>query len=401
MSRLRIAEIISHPIQNRVPVYRELAATPDVDFTVLFLTEHGVKPTFDPGFGQTFAYDIPLLEGYQHRFVPNVSRHPGPQGLAGAINPELARIFARERFDAVQVHGWAQASQWLSFLAARATGTPYMVSCDAQLTGAPLPRGKRLAKQLIVGEIVRYAGALLCVGRENRRFWESYGARPEQLFDSVYSVDNDFFERKAREARASGRREQLRVRAGAGPDDLLVLNSSKLIEDRKRMSVLVDALARLPRNVVAVFAGDGPDRAQLDEHIRREGVRAVVLGFVNQSELPGWYAAADVLSISSEIEPWGLVANEALASGLPVIASDHVGAAADLVVPGQTGDVYPTGDATALATSLRKLLDDPALRTRMSQQCLAWIARYHPRVSAAGVVAAARAASERQKRSAA
>jgi glycosyltransferase involved in cell wall biosynthesis len=391
MARLRIAEIISHPIQNRVPVYRQLAARDDVDFTVLFLTEHGVKPSYDPGFGQTFAYDIPLLEGYAHRFIPNLARHPGPHGRFGAMNPALAEILWRERYDAVQIHGWAQASQWITFASARATGTPFMVSCDSNLLGPSLPPLRRIAKQVIVGGIARAAAALLCVGVENRRFWESFGARRGQLFDVPYSVDNDFFQRRADEARRSGLRQSLRAKVGAEPGDLIILNSSKLQESRKRMSLLVEALSRLPRNAIAVFAGDGPDRSALEEQIRSSGVRATILGFVNQSEMPGWYAAADVLSISSEIEPWGLVVNEAMASGLPIIASDHVGAAADLVIPGETGDVYRSGDAEGLARVLRPLIERPDLRARLAGGAVRRIALYHPSRTAEGIVTAVRA----------
>jgi glycosyltransferase involved in cell wall biosynthesis len=395
MRKLRLAEVISHPIQNRVPVYRQLAARPDVDYTVLFLTEHGVKPTFDPGFGKTFAYDIPLLDGYRYEFVPNLSRHPSPHGVTGAMNPALLNIFRRERLDAVQVHGWAQSSQWISFAACRATGAALMVSCDANLMSPPIAASKRLAKQVVIGQIARAADALLCVGIENRRYWESYGAKPEQLFDAPYSVDNDYFAGRAAAAKEKGFREQFRGRVGAGHNDIVLLNSSKLNEGRKRMSVLIEALRLLPKNVVAVFAGDGPDRAELEAHIKRAGVRASVLGFVNQSEIAAWYAAADALSISSEIEPWGLVVNEAMAAGLPVLSSDRVGAAADLVIPGQTGYVYPCGDAAALAGAVRHWIDDPPLLKRMSEGARTLIERYSPRRSAEGIVAAARAVTKR------
>jgi glycosyltransferase involved in cell wall biosynthesis len=125
-----------------------------------------------------------------------------------------------------------------------------------------------------------------------------------------------------------------------------------------------------------VLAGDGYLRHELVRMAHECGITARVrfLGFTNQSQLPGVYAASDLFVLPSEHEPWGLVVNEAMACGLPVVASDRVGARLDLIVPGVTGEVYPVGDVQALATIVRDLLSDrekldrmkDAARTRLS-----------------------------------
>jgi glycosyltransferase involved in cell wall biosynthesis len=116
---------------------------------------------------------------------------------------------------------------------------------------------------------------------------------------------------------------------------------------------------------------------------------ATLLGFRNQSELPAIYAAADVLVLPSDRqETWGLVINEAMAAGLPVIASDAVGCVPDLITPGVTGDRFPTGDVDALAAALRALIDDPTRGPRMAAGAVARISEYSAGRAAAGVMEA-------------
>ena len=116
---------------------------------------------------------------------------------------------------------------------------------------------------------------------------------------------------------------------------------------------------------------------------------AILLGFRNQSELPAIYAAADVLVLPSDRqETWGLVINEAMAAGLPVIASDAVGCVPDLITPGERGDRFPPGDIDALAAALRALLDDPTRGPRMSAGASARVSEYSAARAAAGVMEA-------------
>ena len=123
--------------------------------------------------------------------------------------------------------------------------------------------------------------------------------------------------------------------------------------------------------------GDGEERSRLetlaqDRHL--SGVR--FLGFQNQSELPAFFALADVFVLPSRHEPWGLIVNEAMAAGCPVIASSDVGAAPDLVLDGVTGFTYPVGDVDALTDALARLLQHPATAARMGRAAAEHIARW-------------------------
>ena len=109
-------------------------------------------------------------------------------------------------------------------------------------------------------------------------------------------------------------------------------------------------------------------------------------GFLNQTELPKAYVAADAFVLPSSYEPWGLVVNEAMCFGLPVIVSDRVGAAPDLVHKGSNGYIYPSGDVDALAASLAAVVRDPELCRRMGRQSKSLISSWGIDQTAAGVV---------------
>jgi glycosyltransferase involved in cell wall biosynthesis len=156
------------------------------------------------------------------------------------------------------------------------------------------------------------------------------------------------------------RRREWRERAGVGDDGFLALFVGRL-EEEKGVQVLLDAWRRAQLGDAALaLAGDGPLRPP-----------AGWLGQVPRDELPALYAAADVLVVPSIqtatfTEPWGLVVNEAMHQGRPVIATDAVGAAAGgLVRDGRNGLVVPQDDPAALATALRQVASDTSLRERL------------------------------------
>jgi glycosyltransferase involved in cell wall biosynthesis len=118
-----------------------------------------------------------------------------------------------------------------------------------------------------------------------------------------------------------------------------------------------------------VYAGDGPLRSALEQRARELGVseRIRMLGFVNQSQLPCVYRAADLFVLPSLYEPFGLVVNEAMLCGCPVAVSDRVGAKYDLVREGENGYIFPAGNVEALAAIYRGILPDPEKRKRMGE----------------------------------
>jgi glycosyltransferase involved in cell wall biosynthesis len=146
-----------------------------------------------------------------------------------------------------------------------------------------------------------------------------------------------------------------------------------------------------------LFVGDGTLRGALEESARPLGDAVRFLGFRNQSELPALYDLCDVFTLPSRFEPWGLVVNEAMNAGRPVIVSDRVGAAADLVEDGVNGFVYPSGDVGALASRLRQIIESPALRAEMGKRSLERISSWDFEADRRGLVEALSAVCRKQK----
>jgi glycosyltransferase involved in cell wall biosynthesis len=167
----------------------------------------------------------------------------------------------------------------------------------------------------------------------------------------------------------------------------IVLFASKL-QARKRCADLLQAYASIRHQAPAqiVVAGDGQERASLTEYARSARLDEVrFVGFKNQSELPAFYDLCDIFVLPSDGEPWGLVVNEAMNAGKPIVASDAVGAARDLVIHGKTGCVFPVGDVAALASSLRCLIEDSGLRRRLGENARARVGEWGVDATVAGV----------------
>jgi glycosyltransferase involved in cell wall biosynthesis len=162
---------------------------------------------------------------------------------------------------------------------------------------------------------------------------------------------------------------------------------------------LLEAFARADvPNSYLVYAGDGPERSNLEGRATELGIaqRVRFLGFVNQSQLPAAYSAADLFVLPSLFEPFGLVVNEAMLCGLPVAVSDRVGAKFDLVLPGENGYVFPAGDVEALACILREILPDPEKRARMGAAARRRMETWSPREYADSVVRAVQSVKQDQ-----
>jgi len=386
--KIRLAIVASHPIQYQAPLFRRLHARSVIDCEVLFLSTHGLAPSYDPGFQRKVAFDIPLIEGYPHRFLPNVSRGFDIGHGLSLVNPAIVSTLRRESFHAVLVHGYARVSMWLAVITASISHLPYVLRGESRAdTDNALPAWKATVKRGVIGRLVRGAGACAVIGQHNRQFYLKYGADPARLVLAPYSVDVDRFAAAADRARQS-RQQQLKS-LGLDGDRPLILFAAKL-QPWKRPLDLVAALQQMKVPAQLVFIGDGPLRGDVERGLASvPGTR--VLGFVNQQELGAWYGLADVFVLPSEREPWGLAVNEALAAGTPAVVSDHVGCAPDLITPA-TGAVVPVGDSTALARTLDSLCADrPRLRA-MRTQARAASFTYSLDATAIGIEQAARTA---------
>ena len=341
--RYRVAMVCSHAIQYLVPWFVQAGTHPRLELTVLLGDTHGLSAGHDPEFGQSFRWDIDLATGYRRILLPNQALRPGVGRFFGVASLAVFDELTAGRYDAVVIQGWNYALYPLALLAARRSGIPVLMRAESMRLPSE-PEAERTPRQFVKEAVLRrYLGACagaLAVSSGNRRLLSHYGMPAERIFASPYAVDGARFQLPPQEQQAA--RLRLRAQLGlAGAADAdggppLLLYCGKLIPV-KAPQLLLSAYAALRRSGVAaalVLAGDGPLRPALQEWVRADGVPDVhFLGFKNQSELPALYAAADVLVLPSQRETFGIVVVEAQNAGLPVIASDGVGCAEDLVLP--------------------------------------------------------------------
>jgi len=378
-ARYRLLHVVTHPIQYFAPLYRALSARHDIDLHVVFASKMGLGQLMDSGFGQPIAWDVPILEGFESSFLPGAAARP----KTGALPQMLAsfrRILGTDAYDAVWVHGYTPPSSIAAIAVALANRIPVLLRDDATLID-PRPLHRRLAKRLVLPPLLRHI-SFLYIGSANRRYWQHYGIADDRLYFAPYSVDNAFFRRQAAALPAKA---ALRRRFGLPDEAPVALLAGKLIGEKDPITFL-SAIAHPTGSAFGgLLAGDGPLRRDVECYIESNSVAGVrVSGFLNQTEISQAYGCADVLVLPSIHERWGLVVNEAMNFGLPIIVSDKVGSAEDLVASDRNGYVFPSGNPRALAFSLG-LLADESRRRAFGKKSLELVSKWGVDSTAAGI----------------
>jgi glycosyltransferase involved in cell wall biosynthesis len=386
---MRLAVLVSHPIQYYSPLFRELASR--VDLHVYFGQRLSAEQHAKSGFGVNFQWDIDLLGGYPHTFLHNRAAEPGVH-FAGCDTPEIGSILRKGQHDVLLVTGWYLKCFAQATWSAKRMRLPVIVRGDSHLK-TPRSWIKTTAKTFLYPPLLRLFNAACYPGQESRQYFESYGYPSNRLFFSPHCVDTKWFADKVLHCD----RRQIRARYAIAEDAKVLLFAGRLVPF-KRPNDLIAAAAKLRgegRKIEVMIVGDGALRLALLHHARDTGVPLHLCGFVNQTEMPAAYAASDLLVLpSSGYETWGLVANEAQACGKPIIVSDACGCAADLVADKVAGLAYPAGNIKALAKAICTILDEPPTRNAIAQK----VAQYSIDAAASGIQSAAEDCVQRGSR---
>jgi glycosyltransferase involved in cell wall biosynthesis len=354
----RLAILASHPVQYYAPLFRGLAK--HTDLHVFYAHQATPAQQAAAGFGTSFEWDVDLTEGYAHSFLRNVALDPGTDRFGGCDTPEIGARLKEGRFDAVLALGWHLKSMIQGILAAKRLGMATLVRGDSHLH-TPRSTLKRLIKAATYPHLLRVFDAVLYVGTHNRTYFEHYSYPSKRLFHSPHCIDTERFAMGAT-ARA---RATIRNRFGIRDDEHVVLFAGKLLPFKRPLDVVeaLGVIAKDGRHIRMMIAGSGPLETEVRNRADQLGVCVTFLGFQNQTEMPAAFAAADLLVLPSNgRETWGLVCNEALACGLPIIVSDKVGCAPDLAADGIVGRAFPLGDIMGLAAAIEACIATPATR---------------------------------------
>jgi glycosyltransferase involved in cell wall biosynthesis len=386
----KLAIVVSHPIQYWTPIYRALAADPEIRIKVFFASDKSVKGYIDPGFGVHVRWDIDLLAGYEYVFLDNRPLPLRPASFFEFRCVGLTKRFSEERFDAVMVTGYGQYLSWQAVVAANRLNIPVLMRGDTK-DGAGATRGwlKTLLRNAVLRVWYRHISGALAIGKYMQIHYQQHRVADQRIFWTPHCVDNARW-RSARDRLPE--KIQLREQLGLSACKLVLLFCGKL-QAQKNPLLLGQALKHIKRGLELgiIVVGEGEYRDQLERTLSGCGLgRIAFVGFKNQNELPLYYAASDVLVLPSQDETWGLVVNEAMNFSLPAIVSDHVGCANDLVLHDCTGLVFPSGDAAALASCINRFTDDPALARIMGKKAYDHVSRYSVEATADGIKQAVR-----------
>jgi glycosyltransferase involved in cell wall biosynthesis len=383
---LRLAILISHPIQYYAPWFQFLSRTVDGELKVFYLWDFGVTQQVDAGFRQAFCWDIPLLTGYDYEFVPNTSLDPGTHHFWGLHNPSLISRVRAYRPNVVLLMNYNYASLYQFLVSWQPDSAPLLFRGDSHRL-FPSQGLKAWSRRFWISQIYRRFAACLYVGKANHEYFRYHGVPAERLFFSPHAVDNDRFIADAERATQSA--IAWKQELGIPKHHRVILFAGKL-EAKKRPLDLLHAFqqAQLPQTSL-LFVGAGSLENTL-KSAAADQARIYFAPFQNQTLMPRTYAIADLVVLPSygSQETWGLVINEAMCLSRPVITSDQVGCALDLIHPHQNGLIFPAGNVAALADCLREAFADLARLGQWGITSRAIVANYSYAQSTQGLIQA-------------
>jgi glycosyltransferase involved in cell wall biosynthesis len=364
-----LAILTTHPIQYQIPIWKGLAERGNIPFKVFYMSDQGLRPRFDAGFGESFSWDIDLLGGYESEFLDactgrrldSFSRVRLKRGFGRALREIGAKV--------LWIQGWQVAAYWQAVFEARKAGIEVWVRGETNARSNAGRIGRRVKRQLL-RQLLRRIDRFLYIGEANRTFYLQQGVPNEQLAAAPYCVDNGRFAAASELARRE--RDRIREEWGIPLEAFCFLFAGKFVP-KKRPFDLVEAARRAQfalheKKIHLLWVGTGELGAGLRQacHLSfdkgtREPANAQrysepdgsFVGFLNQSEISKAYVAADCLVLPSDAgETWGLVVNEAMASGLPCVVSKDCGCVEDLIAPITPDLCFPMGDIDALERAM-------------------------------------------------
>lgn len=383
MPTRKLAIIATHPIQYQVPWFQHLAQAPGVELTVYFaLLPDAIQQSV--GFGNSFNWDIPLLEGYTWKALKNTTRHVELGKFWGLSTPGIFSAFAQNRPDAVVITGWNSYPLLQALGACLRLGIPRLVRGESN---ALKPRG--VAVKALHRLLLTRFDAFLTIGQSNREFYSGYGIAEERMFPCPYFVDNARFQKSA--ADLASERFVIRQNFQIPEDSVCFLFVGKIQHKKRPLDVLkaLEILKAQFHRIHLLVVGTGELLDEAKRFASAQFLPVTFAGFLNQTEIARAYTAADCLVLPSDYgETWGLVVNEAMACGLPAIVSDRVGCGPDLIENGVTGYIFPFADTSALADRMHLIAGNAEARITMGQNALRRVTGYSVAKAVEGTLAA-------------
>lgn len=378
---MKLAIVTTHPIQYYAPLFRLLAANRVIDIKVFYTWEKGAE-SFDEGFGKTFSWDIPLLDGYAYEFVSN--NGDMRKDFLHVKNPGLEKAIVNWGASAILVVGWNYRSHLraMRYFSGR---MPVLFRGDSTLLDER-PGMKQILRRSWLSWVYRNVDIALYAGINNKRYYLRHGLAEKQLHFVPHAVENRRFSSQDGliAEQVARLKQELQLRPGAPT----IVYAGKFQEKKDPLLLLQAFIEMQAPHAELVFVGNGQQENTL-KNAAAGHANVHFVPFQNQSMMPAVYHLADLFCLPSRgpNETWGLAVNEAMAAGRAVLVSDKVGCAEDLVIPGRNGQVFRAGDAQDLRSKLQGMMDAPLLND-MGKESAAIIAGWDVSKAAEAIEAA-------------
>ena len=367
-----LTEIIS---PYRIPLFNTFAQEPGIDLYVIFLSET------DPVLRQWHVYKEEIR--FPYCVLPSWRRRVGKYNAL--LNRRVGAALRSAKPDVILCAGYSYVASWQALAWAKSQRVPFLLWSES------VPQDRRngyAVVEFLKDQFLRKCDGFVVPGKSAREYLLKKGVNAEHIFTAPNAVDNEFF------ARAAGitRENAVAKRSELGLPARYFLFVGRLVREKGVHGLLaaygqLDAETR--QKVGLVFVGDGKARKQLEAHALAIAPGMIrFAGFVHREQLPAYYALAEGLVLPTHTDTWGLVVNEAMACGLPVVVSQTAGCAPDLVREQWNGVLLSSCDVPTLSRTMQSIATQPALVVSMGTRSREHIQQYSPQAWSAGLVRA-------------
>lgn len=343
----KLAIVSTHPIQYYAPLFRLLHQQGSIDIKV-FYTYEKVEQVFDDGFGKSFSWDIPLLDGYEYCFVSNNGNTN--KGFWNVTNPTLNKEIEQWGATAVLVFGWNFKSH-LSVLRYFKGKIPVLFRGDSTLLDE-VGGVKKILRRALLSWVYKHIDTALYVGNANKEYYQFCGLKEQQLVFAPHAIDNERFAQLT--TTQTTFIEQTLSSLGITENDTTLIFCGKF-QQQKNPIFFIEAFKKINHPTIhLMMVGNGELETTLKEAAK--GFNNIhFLPFQNQSLMPAVYRLGQVFCLTSVSETWGLSVNEAMACSRTVLVSNKCGCATNLVQDGVNGYVFESGNEAQLIETIENL----------------------------------------------
>ncbi len=366
IENFKVGYLISHPIQYQVPLYQYINKKSNFDFEVFFLSDFSIKKHLDLEFKQKFKWGINLTKGYNYKVLKSLFFNKINSYSPLKLN--FINILKDPNLKFIIIHGWGNFSNIFFIIQAKFFKKKILLRGESSDHFQNSIIFKKIVRELFLRFLFKLIDGFLYIGENNYEFYLKRKVPKNKLFAAPYCVDNNYFNN---------------INKKKIDQKIKILFVGKFI-DRKRVMDLLKAINIIykketffSKEVQVDIIGSGKNENNLKNYkIENNLINVNFLGFKNQIQIKEYYIQSDILVITSENEPWGLVVNEAMAASCAIIASDGVGCARDLVKDGINGYVFPTGNITELAHKIIYLTKNKNIIKKYQANSLNLISQY-------------------------